>query len=302
MSSNKILLVNKKSSKKSSIKPQVQPDASQTKPALPTSQTTTKLDNKLVRVSSPLRSGPAKVAEPVNHSVRSNQMTSLQSVLMGGMNAIDHKVTNIFKGGDHNDLFGINQPAPDFHLDVADDINAHGEYYLNGYPLIPVGTIIQHAGVNNSNNALDGWLLCDGSVYNTSDYSRLFDVIGTTYGTGSVVDTFRVPNLIGRIIVGKGSFEGGTSALGDTVVNGINVRNWDVGETGGEPIHALTSNQMPEHNHGNTSYINDHDHQIGLANTGNAGGHSHTTSNAGGDQYGHNNMQPFIVMNYYIRP
>jgi len=305
MSSNKILLVNKKSSKKASVKPQVQTDASQTKPPLPTSQTTTKLDNKLVRVSSPLRSGPAKVAEPVNHSVRSNQMTSLQSVMMGGINHIDHKVTNIFKNnhpdcGGTNNCFGLNQTNPQHHLDVADDINAHGEYYLNSYPLIPIGTIIQYAGINNcQNNALDGWLQCNGGEYLVNDYLNLFNVIEYTYGSGcgGNTDYFKVPCLKGRVIVGHGHFDGGYGC-----------EYWGVGEHDGEPRHTLTVAEMPSHNHDAAGYrmlkYDNSNTMNGSVNNGsdepNLYDYGSIPASNGGNE-AHNNMQPFVVMTYYIR-
>lgn len=363
MSGNKILLVNKKGSKKVSLKVQSEntnqvestnqsEGATTTKPAVTTSQTTTKLDNKLVRVNSPLKAGqmPApKVAEPINRTVKSNQITSLQSVLVGGLNAIDHKVTNIYKAGDHNDLFGINKRGPAYHLDVEDNINARGEYYLRGNPLIPVGTVIQNAGelrdldgdevindilppddmsetdINNNccvrvHNHRGKWLLCDGSFYDHeladgtyTEFKRLYDVIGTKYGS-STVRNFRVPNLVGRVIVGAGDFEGGRLAGGNPIIGTLNDnKSWGVGETGGEAIQRLYPNQIPQHNHYNdynegggvgangvTGGVGDHSHNISGVNTNSTGAHSHTINNFGGVDP-HNNMQPFVVMNYFIR-
>lgn len=40
-----------------------------------------------------------------------------------------------------------------------------------------------------------GWLKCDGAAYNRTTYSRLFNVIGTTYGVGNGSTTFNVPDL-----------------------------------------------------------------------------------------------------------
>jgi len=40
----------------------------------------------------------------------------------------------------------------------------------------------------------DGWLKCDGSAISRTLYSELFDVIGTTYGSGDGSTTFNIPN------------------------------------------------------------------------------------------------------------
>lgn len=39
-----------------------------------------------------------------------------------------------------------------------------------------------------------GWLECDGSAVSRSEYSELFEKIGTTYGSGDGSTTFNVPN------------------------------------------------------------------------------------------------------------
>lgn len=55
-----------------------------------------------------------------------------------------------------------------------------------------------------------GWLLCDGSLKNISEYQTLFSLIGTTYG-GDGVQTFAVPDLRGRLPVGQGTGAGLTA-------------------------------------------------------------------------------------------
>ena len=47
-----------------------------------------------------------------------------------------------------------------------------------------------------------GWLYCDGAAYSRTTYSRLFNIIGTTYGAGDGVTTFNVPDLRGYFIRG----------------------------------------------------------------------------------------------------
>lgn len=59
------------------------------------------------------------------------------------------------------------------------------------------------------NTLPSGWLECDGSSVSRSDYPALYDAIGTTYGTGSGVATFNIPNI--RAIVIDNSGESVTS-------------------------------------------------------------------------------------------
>lgn len=156
------------------------------------------------------------------------------------------------------------------------------------------GTIQLYAGAT----APAGYLLCDGSAVSRTDYSALFSAIGTTYGEGDGSTTFNLPNLQGRVPVGVSE----THALAST---------------GGEETHTLTVDEMPAHNHNvysgyagtSNTDINidalvyrtlltgvqykEHGSHLGsddpipfIANTGT------------GDP--HNNMQPYISLNYII--
>lgn len=51
-------------------------------------------------------------------------------------------------------------------------------------------------------NALDGFLLCDGSAVSRETYADLFAVIGTTFGEGDGSTTFNLPDFRGRFIQG----------------------------------------------------------------------------------------------------
>jgi len=193
-----------------------------------------------------------------------------------------------------------------------------------GY-LAPVGTITMFAG----STAPEGWLICDGSSVNSTSYSDLYSVIGTTYGGNS--SNFNLPNLKGRLPVGRD--------VADAAFDALN-------EKGGEKTHTLTTTEIPSHNHtvdppGTDSYISGaHTHtvttnsnmQLGgwggvvqtgrgmvagdaynyghLASTGTAaenGNHTHwvdisqfNTGNAGSGT-AHNILPPYIVLNYIIK-
>ena len=149
----------------------------------------------------------------------------------------------------------------------------------------PVGAITGFAGTTPPEN----WLLCDGRAISRTEYARLFNTIGTSYGQGDGFTTFNLPDLRGRVGVGKSS---------DTEFDTL-------GETGGEKTHTLTVEEMPEHNHKfnrtadahNLVYQNgDTPFNDGTGESASAG----TTTNTGGGQP-HNNLQPYIVTNYIIK-
>lgn len=145
------------------------------------------------------------------------------------------------------------------------------------------GSITMYAGATAPN----GWLICDGSAISRTDYADLFNVIGTTYGSGDGSTTFNIPDLQGRVPVGYKSSDTSFDTLG---------------ETGGEKTHTLTVDEIPSHNHRDTG--------LGGAEAINGGGSGWTkfvgttspyyTERTGGGQ-AHNNLQPYIVMNYIIR-
>lgn len=153
----------------------------------------------------------------------------------------------------------------------------------------PVGSISLFAGTT----APTGWLICDGSAVSRTTYANLFSVIGTTYGEGNGTTTFNIPNLQGKIPVG---LDANDSAF-DTI-----------GETGGEKTHTLSIDEMPKHTHRVYYYINNNlqggvDHLLAFGSPNSQGLSNFEATNwigeKGGDQ-AHNNLQPYIVMNYII--
>ena len=59
------------------------------------------------------------------------------------------------------------------------------------------------------------YLVCNGQSVSRTTYSRLFDVIGTKYGTGNGSTTFGLPNLVGRVAWGA------TAAIGTYINAGL---------------------------------------------------------------------------------
>lgn len=157
---------------------------------------------------------------------------------------------------------------------------------------VPTGTVSMFAG----SSAPTGYLLCDGSSFSSGTYSALASVLGDTYGTHSG-STYYLPNLKGKVAVGKDSSQTEFDTLG---------------ETGGEKTHALTESEMPRHNHGVNPAMIVGGGSGGInayAPTGNSPSANVTTYYTGGsgsDQsasngVAHNNLQPYIVLNYIIK-
>ena len=145
----------------------------------------------------------------------------------------------------------------------------------------PAGLISLFAG----STAPTGWLICDGTAVSRTTYADLFTAIGTTYGTGDGSTTFNLPNLKGRVPVGLDTSDTSFDTLG---------------ETGGEKTHTLLEAEMPTHSHklpiagtaGSSPYL------ISSYTTANRAELGSTGSTGGGGA--HNNLQPYIVMNYII--
>lgn len=156
--------------------------------------------------------------------------------------------------------------------------------------LNPTGTMMEFAGTV----APAGYLMADGAVKDRSDFAALFAVIGTTFNTGGETALqFRLPNRKGRVGVGLDSTQAEFDVLG---------------EVGGAKTHTLTTAQMPSHNHGMGPNVSGN---VGYAEAG--GGPSAYTVGYGptraandvqsgwtGDGGAHNNLQPYIVLNYII--
>lgn len=142
------------------------------------------------------------------------------------------------------------------------------------------GMVTAYAGAN----APLGYLLCNGQAVSRTVYASLFALLGTAYGVGNGTTTFNVPDLRGRVPVGK---DAGTFPT--------------LGGAGGEQTHLLTTAEMPSHTHPTTNFA----YYTGAAGqitfTGTANGNFATDTGAAGGGGAHNNIQPYQVVNYIIK-
>jgi microcystin-dependent protein len=190
-------------------------------------------------------------------------------------------------------------------------------YYHLSRTSPPVGSIQAFAGAWPPKRLKDkswteaelGWLLCDGSILDTQknpEYQQLADTLGTTYDPAKKV--VKLPDLRGRGPLGAGV--------------GVGLSERSLGSVGGEEAHILTTAEMPSHNHS----ITDPGH-LTPSVPGNAGmiyskggdrqaasfyavpesraetkafTNIQSTNNEGGGT-SHNNMQPFLVVNWCIK-
>jgi microcystin-dependent protein len=65
-------------------------------------------------------------------------------------------------------------------------------------PGVPVGTIVAFGG----RNIPPGWLLCDGSLVNRSQFPNLFLILDSVWGSGNSTTTFNLPDLRGQFLRG----------------------------------------------------------------------------------------------------
>lgn len=161
--------------------------------------------------------------------------------------------------------------------------NTHWKY-LNPVPE-PVGRISEYAG----DVAPFGYLLCDGSLVDKSQYADLFTVCSHKFNNG--VDPgsnkFRLPDLRGRAPIGAGQ--------------GTGLTNRAVGQTVGSETHQLTVAELAVHDHdevGNQSAVFN-TQGGGVAQVLAASGTRKTGTSGSGTP--HNNMQPSIVLNFIIK-
>jgi microcystin-dependent protein len=165
-------------------------------------------------------------------------------------------------------------------VDVAGDI-----FSRNG-AVAPIGSVEMWM----TDTPPMGWLLMQGQAVSRVTYSILYALWGTTFGSGDGSTTFNLPNLKGRVPVGKDT--------GQTEFNAL-------GETGGAKTHTLSVAEMPSHTHDNglirTTAAGSITTGTGIPPHNNAPTGTWTDPAATGGGGAHNNLQPYLVVNWIVK-
>ena len=160
-----------------------------------------------------------------------------------------------------------------------------------------VGEIRMFAG----NFAPAGWMFCDGQLLPISENETLFQLIGTTYG-GDGQSTFALPNLQSRIPLHMGSF-GGQSFI--------------LAESGGSESVTLTTQQIPIHTHpllcaasggipnsnpksGFWAATDQMQYSTAAGSAVMGGGQNPLISDPAGSSQPHENLMPYLCINFII--
>lgn len=150
-----------------------------------------------------------------------------------------------------------------------------------------------------------GWVECSGQLMGVNTNQGLYALLGVVYG-GNGSTTFALPNLNGHIPIGYGNTE--------------NEEFYGFGQRLGKESEVLLDTNLPVHIHGTqkidinrqTGTTADSDSPVGTFPMQDTNGYSDTYDELqeplvlmqdevypGGDQ-AHNNMQPYLVMGFYI--
>lgn len=150
------------------------------------------------------------------------------------------------------------------------------------------------------NFAPKGWAMCNGQLFPINQNQALFALLGTTYG-GNGQTTFALPDLRGRRIVGMGQ--------------GPGLQNYNLGQVGGEESVTLTISQLPSHTHlpqassapgsaagpgGNFWASQNQVFLYSNAPNGAVAAMAPAAIGSTGGGQPHNNMPPYLVLNYII--
>jgi microcystin-dependent protein len=150
------------------------------------------------------------------------------------------------------------------------------------------------------NFAPTGWAMCNGQVMAISQNTALFSLLGTQFG-GNGTSTFALPNLQGSVPLDAGFGPGLSQRV--------------IGEVGGSPTVTLTVSEIPAHSHSVVCAAGSNATSPANAAFGGEGRgkppayapssgtkvnmSSSAVAHTGGG-LPHDNMQPYLVLNFCI--
>lgn len=166
-----------------------------------------------------------------------------------------------FIAGENIILSGTGTRSNPYVIQAVADPNAGGGGGGTTGPTRLTGEIVAFGGAN----APAGWLICDGSLVDRGAFPALFAVIGTAYGAGDGMTTFRIPNLNGKFPIGADSSK-------------------PRGTSGGRTTFTITSANLPTHSHSLAAHTHGMGHTHNIAHTHNMDhDHPNATSVSNGD-------------------
>jgi len=161
-------------------------------------------------------------------------------------------------------------------------------------PGLPTGSITPFAVAA----APTGWLLCDGASYATATYPDLFAVIGYAYGGSGA--NFNVPNLKGKVVVGRDSADTAFDVVGET--GGAKTHTHATHSNHGDHYHGFSGNTGAPSSVGVAQEVavialadSGHFHGYG----GNTGGVSAVDTHSAHDSP--TNLMPYMALPYIIK-
>jgi microcystin-dependent protein len=198
-----------------------------------------------------------------------------------------------------------------FAVNVNPDVTNDITYYLKNKALDRTTTNIGDIKWSAITYDSHGWLLCNGRSLSRTEYKKLFEVIGTQFGSEDE-NSFNLPDCRSRVLGAIGQGDG--------------LSNRTMGQQVGRETHTLIVSEIPSHNHSGTTGDYTHNHGGSTGQTGSApesetvvgtvaaihsdasvagtnthshtiasDTHAHSISSQGGGQP-HNNMQPTLFI------
>ena len=131
--------------------------------------------------------------------------------------------------------------------------------------VVPIGGMLDYVSSTPPNSA---FVLPYGQAISRTTYAALYAICGTTFGVGDGVTTFNVPDLRGRIRIGKDNMGGSTA--GRVTNAGSGITGTTLGDTGGAETVTMARANMPNISLTDSISVAAHTHKMFASSGGNS--------------------------------